>query len=156
MAGLDPVCRTDRSLGSFFFQSRGGGCGSHVGFGWYVDEMTIETGPETSFVPSENSRRVGVGGRRITLVERRRIGRYGKLACRPVDRGAAHAGTNCAATVLNGNYPEDRDSRLVSQPFVVPPASTNPRLRFWHWWSFGSCDYGQMQISSNNGTSWMC
>jgi len=66
----------------------------------------------------------------------------------------AHEGTNCAATILNGNYPDGRESRLVSQPFLVPVASDNPRLRFWHWWSFNSYDWGQVQISTNNGASW--
>jgi hypothetical protein len=37
----------------------------------------------------------------------------------------------------------------------VPAANLNPRLRFWHWWSFGCSDYGQVQITTNNGMSWL-
>jgi hypothetical protein len=137
-----------------FFKSQGGGCGNYVGPGWYVDEMTIETGPETGFNPAE-SFETGWGGWKADYFGGKAtdwaIWEIGVPTSGP---GAAHAGTNCAATVLNGNYAEDRESRLVSQPFVVPPAGLKPRLRFWHWWSFGTCDYGQVQISTNNGTSW--
>ena len=68
--------------------------------------------------------------------------------------GSAHGGSNCLATILSGNYTDDRRSRVVSPAFVVPEAGQNPRLRFWHWWSFSDDDFGQVQISTNNGTSW--
>ena len=59
----------------------------------------------------------------------------------------AHEGTNCAATVLNGNYPASTSSRLIrSLPFVVPSASQNPRLQFWHWYQFAGSSYGVVQI----------
>ena len=51
-----------------------------------------------------------------------------------------------------GNYTDDRSSRVVSPTFTVPAES--PRLRFWHWWSFSYYDFGQVQISTNNGESW--
>ena len=78
----------------------------------------------------------------------------------PVVNGQrAHQGTNCAATILNGNYPDDRQDRLVyygpdGLGVVIPAASLNPRLRFWHWWSFGVNDFGQVQVSTNNGVTW--
>src|SRR5438445_113796 len=50
--------------------------------------------------------------------------------------GSAHSGTNCAATVLAGNYASGVDSRLISSAFVVPPTATSPAIRFWHWFSF--------------------
>jgi hypothetical protein len=67
--------------------------------------------------------------------------------------GSAHSGTNCLATVLRGNYFDGLESRFVSPSFVVPNADQNPRLRFWHWYSFNGGDYGQVQIRTNNG-SW--
>jgi hypothetical protein len=67
--------------------------------------------------------------------------------------GAAPGGANCAATVLAGDYADDRQSRLVSPPILVPVAELNPRLRFWHWCSFGALDFGQVQISTDNGVS---
>ncbi|MCK4773261.1 MAG: hypothetical protein KAT30_00695, partial [Candidatus Krumholzibacteria bacterium] len=61
--------------------------------------------------------------------------------------GRAIDTTRCAATVLAGNYPEGVSSRLKRETtFVVPPASENPRLRFWHWYSFSCSDYGYVEI----------
>ncbi len=52
---------------------------------------------------------------------------------------SAFNGQNCAATVLNGNYPAYADTRLIRHTsFVVPSANQNPRLRFWQWYSFSS------------------
>ena len=58
----------------------------------------------------------------------------------------AHSGTNCLATVLGGNYEEDRSSRFISPPFVMPGADQNPRLRFWSWYNIGAHDFCEMQI----------
>ncbi|MFZ0390045.1 MAG: hypothetical protein WAN36_06260 [Calditrichia bacterium] len=64
---------------------------------------------------------------------------------------SAHNGQKCAATVLSGNYSTTVDSRLIRHTsFVVPSASQNPRLRFWHWYSFSSGDYGKVQIKVGN------
>lgn len=66
---------------------------------------------------------------------------------------AAYAGQNCAATVLAGNYDDGVNTRLIRHtPFVVP--SVDPRLRFWHWYSFNSGDYGVVQISTDAGAHW--
>ena len=51
--------------------------------------------------------------------------------------GSAYNGENCAATILDGNYPPNAYTRLIRHTsFQVPDASDNPRLRFWHWFSF--------------------
>src|SRR6185503_2519173 len=55
------------------------------------------------------------------------------------------------ATVLAGDYTEGVRSHLVSPAFLVPPASQNPRLRFWHWFNFNDSDFGQVQIRINDG-----
>jgi hypothetical protein len=56
----------------------------------------------------------------------------------------AFAGRNCAATILDGPYPEPANSRLIRDAtFVVPAADQSPRLRFWHWFSFDCGDYGR-------------
>jgi len=65
------------------------------------------------------------------------------------------SGQNCAATVLAGNYDEPVDSKLIRfTDFVVPSATDNPRLRFWHWYSFSFADNGEVQISTDGGTTW--
>ena len=71
-----------------------------------------------------------------------------------VGPATAHGGSNYLATILSGNYSDDRRSFVTSQPFVLPAANQNPRLRFWHWWSFSHNDYGQVYIATNNGTGW--
>jgi bacillopeptidase F len=53
--------------------------------------------------------------------------------------GGAYQGLKCAATVLNGNYSDNVDSRLISPVFTVPAAGENPRLRFWHWFNMELC-----------------
>ena len=57
-------------------------------------------------------------------------------------------GTNCAATVLAGNYANNVDSRLISPPFLVP-ASGGPALRFWQWYNFNNA-LGYVEL--NNGS----
>jgi hypothetical protein len=62
-----------------------------------------------------------------------------------------HLSTNCAATVLAGNYATNVDSRLISPPFLVP--SNSPALRFYHWYNFKSA-LGFVEISTDGGSTW--
>jgi len=59
------------------------------------------------------------------------------------------AGTQCAGTVLDGNYPANTDSRLVSASQQMPTVTgfEEIRLRFQQWFSLGSGDSGQVQVS---------
>jgi len=52
-------------------------------------------------------------------------------------------------TVLDGNYPGDTDSRLVSASHQLPTVTgvDEIHLRFQQWFSFGAGDSGQVQIS---------
>ncbi len=63
--------------------------------------------------------------------------------------GSAHGGSQCAGTVLDGNYPNYTDSRLISPSIRLPGVSGDEEiyLRFWHWFSFASGDNGYVQIS---------
>jgi hypothetical protein len=65
--------------------------------------------------------------------------------------GSAYEGTMCASTVLAGNYAENTSGRLASKQISVPPAASNPRLRFWHWFSFGRSDN---RSRGNQGRRW--
>jgi hypothetical protein len=61
--------------------------------------------------------------------------------------GKAYQGTNRAATVLGGNHAPSSDARLIRDTrFVVPPASTNPRLTFWHWFNNFTEDPGWVEM----------
>ena len=124
---------------------------STVAAGWYVDEVTLVTGPVQavgaqvveSFESGWGDWSVQGGG----------PWELGEPTSGP---GSAHGGTNCVGTALGGNYPEwdvyagagpGYSSRLASPAFVVPGAEENPRLRFWHWYSFNvGPDYGEVQI----------
>jgi hypothetical protein len=61
----------------------------------------------------------------------------------------AHGGSQCAGTILDGNYPNSFVSRLISPSIRLPEVSGDEeiRLRFWHWFSFASGDAGYVQIS---------
>ncbi|GEM_PF-1410424 len=126
---------------AFYFHSHQVSCcSSDISSGWYIDEVALITGPIT-FNTVEGFE-AGIGD----WASERGTWEVGKPAT-----GKAFAGQNYAATVINGNYSEPVDSRLISPPFVVPNKNQNPRLRFWHWYSFSSGDYGEVQIRIGDG-----
>ncbi len=63
--------------------------------------------------------------------------------------GEPHSGVNLAATVLDGNYPDNVNSALVSPSIVLPAIETGEEihLRFWHWFSIGGYDIVRVQVS---------
>ncbi len=68
---------------------------------------------------------------------------------------SAFVGGQCAATKLAGDYPDNVNTRLIRYTsFVVPNASLNPRLKFWHWYSFNCGDYGTVQIKVQGTNTW--
>jgi hypothetical protein len=127
-------------IGFRFISTACGGCGPSVSSGWYIDEITVVTGAvETLVADVPNGFELGLGDWSAD----RGTWEVGKPTSGP---GSAFASTNCAATKLSGNYDEGVDSRLVSPVFIVPAVPDNPRLRFWHWFSFSSFDTGIVQI----------
>jgi bacillopeptidase F (M6 metalloprotease family) len=62
--------------------------------------------------------------------------------------GAAFEGSSCAGTVLNGNYLNGTDSRLISPPVSLSSAPAFGKLwfTFSHWYSFYTGDSGQLEI----------
>ena len=125
---------------AFHFTS-GGCCGN--GLGWFIDDVDVVTGspamnePE-SFESGGGDWAVNAGTWEI-----------GNPTSGP---NSAHSGTNCAATILAGNYPNNVDTRLVSPAFTVP-ANNGPFLRFWQWINFNNA-LGYVEISINNGGTW--
>ena len=51
---------------------------------------------------------------------------------------------------LDGNYPTNTDSRLVSATVVLPTVAGPDRVhfRFQQWFTYGSGDLGQVQVSA--------
>ena len=122
-----------------------------VSAGWYVDDLTIEIGEPPPITFPEGFE-AGWGGWTVDYIggQATDFGMW-EIGVPMSGPGGTHASAKCAATVLNGNYQDDRTARLVSPPFVVPSADQQPRLRFWHWWSFWCDDYGQVQVKGTNG-----
>ena len=69
---------------------------------------------------------------------------------------ACHSGSQCAGTVLDGNYPAYGESRLVGAGVQLPSVTEGEEihLRFQNWLSYSSHDSGQVQISVWDGTAW--
>jgi hypothetical protein len=64
--------------------------------------------------------------------------------------GSCFAGSQCAGTVLDGDYPPNTDSRLISGIIALPSVSGNEELelRFRNWFEYGfDPDTGTVQVS---------
>ncbi|HEY4416812.1 MAG TPA: choice-of-anchor J domain-containing protein [Verrucomicrobiae bacterium] len=109
---------------AFHFTSGPGGWGTDPG--WYVDDVAVVT--NTPVINNPENFESGLGDWSVETG----TWEVGKPTSGP---NSAHGGTNCAGTVLAGNYGWNMDTRLISPPFVVP-ASGSPSLRFWQWYSF--------------------
>ncbi len=127
---------------AFHFISGASGFGNDLG--WYVDDVALVTStpvlnnPE-SFEASPSDWSVETGTWQI-----------GKPTSGPATNTAglrAHTGTNCAGTVLAGNYGWFVNTRLVTPPFTVPP-SGSPALRFAQWYQFINA-LGYVEVSSS-------
>ena len=65
---------------------------------------------------------------------------------------SCHSGSQCAGTVLNGNYSVNADSHFISPSIRLPDVSGDDEihLRFWQWFSYycyGAHDGAEVQIS---------
>ena len=111
---------------------------AYAGAGWYVDDIAvIKMEPEFTgdFEDGWGDWSADKG-----------VWQVGTPTAGP---GGAHGGPQCAGTVLDGNYPNYTDSRLISPSIRLPEVNGDEeiRLRFWHWFSFASGDAGYVQIS---------
>ncbi|MEC4685650.1 MAG: Ig-like domain-containing protein [Nitrospirota bacterium] len=63
--------------------------------------------------------------------------------------GEAHSNSTLAGTVLDGNYPDNVNSALVSPSIELPAIATGEEihLRFWQWFSIGGYDNASIQVS---------
>ena len=68
----------------------------------------------------------------------------------------AYSPSNCAATVLGGDYPRSGSARLVSPMSVVPvsPHGSKTVVRFRQWYHYAAGDGGQVQIAALGETGW--
>lgn len=131
---------------AFLFHSQRTGTfsDSRVGPGWYIDDLMVVTGSPLSFVNPEGWE----SGIRDWVVD---FGTW-EVGTPTSGPGSAHTGQQVAATILGGDYNDDvADSQLISPYVVVPDSLKNPRLRFWHWFSFGPGDYGEVKVRARGG-----
>jgi len=116
---------------------------NETGPGWYIDDVSIDEGDETFNNPEDFESGVGDWGSDNGLWQ---------VGIPEVGPDTSHSGQNCAGTVLEGNYFSEANTRLVSpQKLLTPLPGQQPTLFFWHWYSMGGGDQGQVQISVNNG-----
>lgn len=129
-------------IGFYFHSQTAWNGATSVGPGWYIDDIAVETGDRRQSWPE--GWEDGMGG----WYADRGMWEVGAPTSGPQ---GGHPGSNVAATILDGNYSENLDCRLISPPFVVPAADQFPRLRFWHWWSIGGDDAGYVQVRVRGG-----
>jgi hypothetical protein len=130
---------------SFFFSANSNGGGAE-GPGWYIDDISIITGPIN--YPFPQTFEDGLGDWYSVFG----VWQAGTPVIGP---GGAHGGTKCLSVGLNNNYPADFKGYLDSPFFVVPDSAQLPRLRFWHWWSNGFNDYGVVTIHIKDSADWI-
>ena len=65
---------------------------------------------------------------------------------------STYAGEQCVGTVLDGNYGEYTDSRLITPALLLPALESGEEIhfRFMNWFSFSSYDAGYVQVSVFN------
>lgn len=130
---------------AFYFHSKDDyyTSGTDVSDGWYIDDVMLVTGPYVYNNPEEFESGLG-----DWTVEK---GTW-EVGIPNAGPESVHGGHACAGTYLNGDYPGNIDSKLISPPFIVPGASENPRIHFWHWWKYSAEDWGEVQVRTKNST----
>ena len=111
--------------------------------GWYVDDVSVVMDKYCLLNPEGFE--VGVGN----WSSDNGLWQIGKASVGP---DSAYSGHNVAGTVLNGNYPVNANTRLISPEFTLQALEgESPTLFFRHWYEFASNDNGRVQISVNGG-----
>ena len=126
---------------AFYFTSNGGG----VYEGWYIDDISIEVGIVNFPNPEDFESGIGDWSADNGLWE------VGEPTVGPM---GAHSGQNCVGTVLDGNYSNYANTRLISPAIVLPNISNEESIqfKFWQWFNIEDvADQGVIQISVNSG-----
>jgi bacillopeptidase F (M6 metalloprotease family) len=113
--------------------------------GWYVDDVSVIKGP-ASFSSPEDFESGPANWSADNGVWEVGMPTTGPETC--------HSLTQCAGTILDGNYPDDANTRLISPYITIPNLDVNERvrLRFWHWFRLeDGLDYGSVQVSVDGG-----
>lgn len=131
---------------------------SSINIGWYLDSISIlrHSPAETGDFEQLNNGVTDSGwsdwGADNGVWEIGTISTENEMEAPP----ACYAGSQCAGTVLNDNYPAGTSSRMVSSVRTLPTITGSQRLtlRYWQWFSWGGGDGGQIQLTQDNGLNW--
>ncbi len=115
--------------------------------GWYIDNISISV--DSSRFNNPESWESGIDNWWVD----NGVWEVGNPSTGPK---SSYDGENCAATVLNNDYPVGSSSRIISPSIkLTPQHGQSPGLYFWHWFSLSSTsfghDVGNVQISVNGG-----
>lgn len=127
---------------SFHFRSNSDAL---VGNGWYLDDVECVYGPPEFDILTQPDPMSQIGEWNVEGGDWE-FGQPGGVG----PNGSYSAG-GTAGTILTGNYDARVDSRLITPSFTLPEASTNPRLRFWHWFNLGTLGTGEVEIRVDGG-----
>jgi hypothetical protein len=123
---------------AFHFAS-GGCCGNALG--WFIDDVSVVT--NTLAVTNVENFETGAIGWSVDAG----TWEIGRPTSGP---NAAHSGTNCAGTILAGNYPNNVDSRLLT-PYFTVPSSSRVALEFASWYNFNNAlGFVEVRIGTNS------
>jgi hypothetical protein len=123
-----------------------------VNAGWYIDDVEITTRTATwdgSLVTFEGGWSNWYSDVGVWQVG----GLDGSYANGP---SSAHGGTQCAGTILNGDYPWLWSDRLVSPPVMLPTVNGPEQLylRYWQWFRYTTYGQGRVEVREWSGTAW--
>ena len=124
----------------FYFQSNP----YHNYNGWYIDDVSIETLSVTFSNPEDFESGIGNWWADNGLWE------VGEPIAGPI---STHSGSNCAGTVLAGDYSSNANTRLISPEIIITPVSGQTPMMFFYQWFIieNNDDRGRVQISVNGG-----
>ena len=123
------------------FQNKDGGVSSsYVSSGWYIDDVTIDVITADNSLPYSDDFEGG-------LLDWWASNGTWEVGTPTTGPNSCYSGTQCAATVLDGNYPTN-SSNLISPSITLPSLALGEeiQLRFWHWFSFSSYDSGNIYV----------
>ena len=107
-----------------------------VSAGWYIDDVSVAVAQPNNVPPYADDFESGLGD----WWAHNGTWQVGSPTSGP---GSCYSGTQCAATVLDGDYP-NTNSSLISPPIDLPTiaAGAQIQLRFWHWFSIATGSLG--------------
>lgn len=131
-----------------FVTSRCFGCGATEDAGWYIDDVEVVKGVEwnPAGVPGWETFVAGQGDWSVE-------GGQWEVG-RPVGTPAAASDSLCAGTILDGNYFNGLESRLISPPMRLGNSILDLKFCFDSWYRIAGDDVAKVQVSQWTGGVW--